>query len=72
MEYSHHIFESICNIKTNMNTMYQSNNICNVKGSSNMYNIKGSTKMSNAKVVILVWDILELMSFSHHDARSLS
>jgi hypothetical protein len=27
--------------------------------------------MSNAKAVVLVWDILELMTFLHHNARSL-
>jgi hypothetical protein len=35
-----------------MNTMYRSNN---------MYNVKVSTNMSKVKVVILVWNIFELM-----------
>jgi hypothetical protein len=40
-------------------------------GLSNMCHVKVSTNMNIVKAVILVWDILELMLFLHHDARSL-
>jgi hypothetical protein len=38
---------------------------------SSIHTVKASTNMSNVKAVMLVWDILELMSFLHQDARSL-
>jgi hypothetical protein len=56
------ICESIYNIKSNMNAMCESNTMCKVEASTNM---------SGVKVVILIWDILELMLFLHHNARSL-
>jgi hypothetical protein len=45
-----------------MNTICEYNNMCNVKISINI---------NNVKAVILVGDILKLISFLHHDARSL-
>jgi hypothetical protein len=36
-----------------------------------MCNVKVFTNMSNAKVVILVWNTLELISFLHHDVGPL-
>jgi hypothetical protein len=45
-----------------MNAMCESNTMCKVEASTNM---------SGVKVVILIWDILELMLFLHHNARSL-
>jgi hypothetical protein len=40
-------------------------------GVRNMCNVKASTNMSIIKVVIFVWNVLEVMLFLHHDARSL-
>ena len=40
-------------------------------GLSNMCHVKVSTNMNIVKAIILVWNILELMLFLHHDARSL-
>jgi hypothetical protein len=39
--------------------------------SNTMCKVEASTNMSGVKVVILIWDILELMLFLHHNARSL-
>jgi hypothetical protein len=39
--------------------------------SSNMYSVKVFINMGSVEAVILVWDIMELMSFLHHNSRSL-
>jgi hypothetical protein len=63
MYYTYHICENIYNIESNMNTMCRFSNMCNIRAPTNINNVKD---------VILVWSILELMLFLHHDVRSLS
>jgi hypothetical protein len=36
-----------------------------------MCNVKAFNNMNSVEAIILVWDILELMLFLHHNARSL-
>jgi hypothetical protein len=54
--YNIRIYRTECN----MITICRSNNMCNVKASTNV---------SSVKSIILVWDILELTSFLHHDCK---
>jgi hypothetical protein len=62
MKCTYHVNEIICNIKISINITYRFNNMCNEITSINLRNVK---------TIIVIWDLLELMLFLHHDARSL-